>query len=129
MTLTDKVRPRYLIVDTCIIQHSNSSDKSKAEVVISCLKNLQSENYQLAISEFTVYENLRNIFGKKAKIALQVLKNYEWKNVTYLVLKMASMLSGLYHQEKVDYMSDGDKIIAATALNESIYVLTENHRD
>ena len=120
---------KYVIVDTCIIQHAGSSDKGKSEAIIKCLEKLSSEGYSLAISEFTVYENLHGIWGKKATQAATTLKSYEWKIVSNLVLTLASMLGGLYKDEQVDYMTPGDKIIAATAILEHGLVLTENHKD
>ena len=120
---------KYIIIDTCIIQHAGSSDEGKSEAIIKCLEKLSSEEYSLAISEFTLYENLHGIWGKKARQAAETLKSYEWKIVSNQVLTLASMLGGLYKDEQVDYMTPGDKIIAATTILEHGFVLTENHRD
>lgn len=119
----------YVIIDTCVIQHAGSSDKGKSEAIISCLKDVASEGYNLAISEFTLYENLHGLWGKRAQQAAKTLKSYEWKIVSNQVLIVASILGGLYKDEQVDYMNAGDKIIAATAVLEHAFVLTENHRD
>lgn len=83
----------------------------------------------MVISDFTLYENLHGLWGKKAQQAAKILKSYERKVVSDRVLTLASMLGGLYKDEQVDYMSPGDKIIAATAILENGLVLTENHRD
>lgn len=120
---------RYLIIDTCVIQHSASSEKSKSVNLLTLFQNLTKDNFRLAISEYSVYENLINLRSKKAAVAFDLLKSYEWKSVSTEVLIFASRLKSLYHIEKVDYMNDGDVIIGTTAFLEKGYVLTENHRD
>lgn len=120
---------KYIIIDTCVIQHAGSSDKGKSEAIIGYLKKLASDGYSLAISEFTLYENLHGLWGEKATQAAVLLGSYEWKTISNRVLLMASMLGGLYKEEGFDYMSPGDKIIASTAILEQGMLLTENHRD
>lgn len=123
--------PSYIIVDTCIIQHGASSKKTKSEAVISCLEGLSKKGYKLAISEITLYEKLHGLWGRRAEETVKILKTYEWKTVSTEVLLMSSMLGGLYIDLEVDKerISIGDKIIAATAILEKCFVLTENHKD
>ena len=86
-------------------------------------------DYRLAISEFTTYEYLRRLWGKKAKKAEEAISGYERKTVTREVLETASILDGLYYDEGLTNISDGDKIIAATAILEDGLILTANHKD
>lgn len=118
----------YLLIDTCVIQTAGSKEKSKSEAVIRALGEI-AKSYRLAISEFTIYENMNGLMGEKAKEAIKLLDTYESKLVSDRVLLMASLLGGLYHDEKYDGVDAGDKIIAATAILEGGFVLTENHKD
>ncbi len=85
--------------------------------------------YKLAISDYTAYESLINVWGKRAEEIIAALKLYEWKSVTIQVLRLASILHGLYHDEKIENIRDGDKIIGATAILEAGLVFTRNHKD
>jgi hypothetical protein len=97
----------YIFIDTCIIQDAGSSIRSKSEIVLGFLEKLVKEGFNLSISEFSIYENLQGLWGQRVKQATNIL----------------------YHDEKVDNVSDGDKIIAATAILENGFVLTRNHKD
>lgn len=120
---------KYLLIDTCVIQDAGSSTKSKSDGVLSFLKSLAEEGFDLVISEFTIYENLQGLWGKKATEAGEILKNYESKEVSRKVLIMASLFLSLYREERIENISDGDKIIAATAVLEDGLILTRNHKD
>lgn len=120
---------KYLFIDTCIVQFTGDKNKSKSEAVIQCLNLLTKEGYSLVISEITIYENLHGLWGIKAKQATDILRKYEKKVISDNVLIVASLLGGLYHDERVDGIDSGDKIIAATAILENGFVLTENHKD
>lgn len=120
---------QYIIVDTCVIQASESKQKTKSEAVIKCLKDLIDTGYSLTISEFSVFENLHGLWGEKAEEAVKILKGYALKIVSREVLLLAAILGGLYYEEKYDYIQTGDKIIGATAILENGLVLTYNHRD
>lgn len=121
----------YILLDACIFQLAGNSNKSKSEGVINCLTNLSNEGFKLALSEFTVYENLHGLWGRRAEEAAKILRKYEWKVVSSQVLSLASILGGLYYDAGYDKdrIRDGDKIIASTALLETGLILTENHRD
>lgn len=122
-----QIKP-YIFLDTCIIQDAGSSTKSKSDAVIKLFTDLR-HNFNLAISEFTIYENLQGLWGKRAIEAGKILGSYEAKEVSRKVLLLSSILQSLYHEEKYDNIADGDKIIGATAILESGYVLTRNHKD
>ena len=49
--------------------------------------------------------------------------------VSDTVLLIASLLGGLYHDENLEGIDAGDKIIAATSILENGFVFTENHKD
>lgn len=120
---------RHIFIDTCIIQFSGDKNKSKSEAVTKCLASLAAEGYLLAISEITLYENLHGLWGQQVEKAYELINSYESKVVSWKVLLFASMLGGLYHEEKRTDVDMGDKIIAATALLERGLVLTANHKD
>lgn len=118
----------YIFIDTCVIQSAGSKEKSKSEIVIKSLEDI-SRGYRLAISEFTLYENLHGLWGKRRSEAAKLLRIYERKVVSDKVLLVASLLGGVYHNENFEGIDAGDKIIAATAILENGFILTENHRD
>ncbi len=118
----------YLIIDTCIIQAASSKKKPKSEKFIQCLEDL-AHIYRLTISEYSVYENLQGLWGKQAEKAVELLKKYEWKVVSHIVLTLSAVLGGLYHDENRLDINDGDKMIGATAILEEGFILTENHSD
>lgn len=118
----------YLFIDTCVIQAAGSKEKTKSEAVIKALKEIAND-YRLAISEVSFYENLQGLWGKKSLDASTLLRSYEAKIVSNRVLILASMLGALYHDARCDGIEMGDKIIAATAILETGFVFTENHKD
>lgn len=87
---------KYVIVDTCILIDADSKQKSKSEAVIQCLEELIAEEYRLAISEITMYEFLRRLWGKAAGEAAHHLTRYEGKVVSKNVLLTSAVLEGLY---------------------------------
>lgn len=127
--LKDQSSVNYIFLDTCVIQDLGSSNKSKSEAVLKLLDDLTSQKFRLVISEFTIYENLQGLLGQRAKSASETLYKFETKTVSREVLTLASFLQGLYHDEKIDNISDGDKIIGSTAILEAGKVLTRNHKD
>jgi len=119
----------YVFVDACVIQAAGDRDKAKSEAVIICFNELIAEGYSLAISEITLFENLQGLWGQREKKVADRLKGFESKVVSKLVLRLAAILHGLYIQEKRNDIDVGDKILAATAILEKGYILTENHKD
>ena len=118
-----------MIVDTCILIYAGSKQQSQADAVSKCLEQLAAEGYDLSISDFSSYEYLRGLWGKVAEQAAAAMKRYVTKEVSPQVLELASQLHGLYHDEGINNLSDGDKIIAATAVLENGLVFTRNHQD
>lgn len=118
----------YIFIDTCVIQAAGSKEKQKSDIVIKTLQEIGND-FRLAISEFTLFENLHGLWGKKAEEATKILNTYERKVVSDKVLLLASSLGGLYRDEKMEGIDSGDKIIAATSILENGFVLTENHKD
>jgi len=120
---------RYPIVDTNILIYTGSKQEALATAAITFLDEQASHGYRLAISEFTTYEYLKRLWGKKAEKSEEAISTYERKAVTREVLETASILDGLYYDEGLTNISDGDKIIAATAILEDGLILTANHKD
>lgn len=119
----------YVFLDTCILQYLGDKNKSKAETLQKCLDSLIKDKYTLVVSEISLYEHMQGLWGAKAQKAFALLNIYEWKSVTTIVLLWATYLGGLYHDEKIDGVDTGDKIIAATAVSENGFILTSNHKD
>src|SRR5207248_1373371 len=116
--------------DANVIQFAGSSLKPRAEGVINCLKTLQeTEGYQLTISEYTMFENLRGLSGERWKKALEAILKYERKVVSDEVLFLASLLSTLYNDEGYKTIDSGDIILTATAMLIGGSVITANHKD
>ncbi len=90
---------------------------------------LIEEGFILALSDITLFENLHGLGGSAHNKAFSLLKVYERKNVSSNILWLAAQLGGFYHDEKMDGIDMGDKIISATAILENGYVLTANHKD
>lgn len=120
---------KYIFIDAMVIQYAGSKPKARSEAVIKCLGDFEKEGFKIAISEFTGYENLRGLFGTQIEEAAELLSKFENKVISKDVLVMAAYFSGLYHDQKMDGISPGDQIIAATALLEDGLILTENHKD
>lgn len=120
---------QYVLVDANVLQHAGSRLPTKAEAVIMCLEQFASDGFQLAVSEYTVFENLHGLWGKKADEAVSFLALFQRFAITSPILTVAAALGGLYHDEGIDMVSAGDKILAATALLENGLILTGNHRD
>ena len=121
---------RYIILDTCSLYTPAQTRNVQAAPVIKTLKKLTEEGYSLAISEFSVFEKLKGLWRNDISETYKFLQNYEWKTVSSTVLLQASILSKLYEEEAVGVSaSDGDKIVAATAILEGGLVLTINHKD
>src|SRR6266700_7651320 len=120
---------QYVIVDTNVLIYAGSKQREKSEAVIRCLEDVVATGKLLAISEITVYEYLRRLWGRKAEEAAEHLKQYERKVVSSEVFSLAAHLDGLYVEEGIDRVDDADKIIAATTILENALVLTGNHKD
>lgn len=119
----------YLFIDTCVIQDAGNNRKVFSETVINLLTDLSKEGFRVVISEFTVYENLQGLWGKRAIEASKILNSYESKAVSRDVLVVASFLQGLYREEGYENIDAGDKIIASTCILEDGLILTRNHKD
>lgn len=119
----------FVFVDTCVVQFAGHKNKSKSEAVLACLDSLTYEELILCISEITLYESLHGLWGKKSEEVLLRLNTYKQKEVSSDILRFASLLGGLYHEEKIDGIDTGDKIIASTAILEKGFILTTNHKD
>jgi predicted nucleic acid-binding protein len=120
---------KVIIIDTCVVQYLGKNNHPIAKVITDCLRLLKNEGFGLAISEITLVENLHGLWGDKEDKAFNLLLLYEWKRITQSVLTWAAWLGGLYHDEKIDGIDIGDKIIAATAVVETGFILTANHKD
>ena len=121
---------RYVLVDANVIQATTSKPATKSTEVLACLKDLEAKDgCRLAISEFTVFENLRNLSGEKLQKAANILRGYEQKVVSLEVLGLAAVFSNLYNDEGYKDVTPGDFILAATAFILGGYVLTNNHKD
>jgi hypothetical protein len=120
---------KYIFLDTCILQYLGDKNKSKSKVLQECLDGLVKEGYTLAISHINYLEHMHGLFGEKAQKSYNLLLSYAWFSTKIEVFAWASWLGGFYHDEKLDGIDVGDKIIAATAILEDGSILTANHKD
>lgn len=121
---------KYLLLDTNIIQYAGNKNKALSKSVRERLLSLEKSGYSIVISQYSVFENLQGLWGNKAEEATALLAKFEQKIVSKEVLVLASILGGLYGRENdLKGISEGDKIIAATAMLTNALVLTRNHRD
>jgi predicted nucleic acid-binding protein len=124
-----EIKKKLLVIDTQVTQAAGDKYKPRSEAIIKCFQDLVKEGYTLASSEYSLYESLHGLWGNQAVAVASLYSSYELKVVDRKILIVASIFGGLYHDEKHDGISDGDKIIGSTALIEKGYILTENHKD
>lgn len=129
MTKKSNHNGKNLLLDTNILDYSLK--KETGEVFHEFLDVLKKAKYLLTVSQYTRYEISRGANIKKEITAIDTYNKYGNYAVTQNVLETAAMLENLYKSVKIqaDKISDGDKIIAATAIIENLTILTANGRD
>lgn len=118
-----------ILLDTCILQYSGRTPS--ASRFLKYLSILGERKFGLAISEFTIYELLQGTSKTKEQELVKILKKFKQFKVTANVLMAAAQLSTLYRREKIpdSQISDGDKIIASTAILTGSLIVTANWND
>lgn len=121
--------PRYVFIDTQIIQYSADKNKSKSQAFWGLFNNLKKQRLELAISEIVIFESLFGRYGKKQEEGYKYLSQFIKKAVEELTLLAAAEVGGLYIDEGFSNIKPGDQIIAATAFLEKGLILTRNYKD
>lgn len=118
-----------ILLDTCILQYSGNTDSSA--VFLDYLKDIGTRKFGLAISKFTVYELLQGASVTKEVRLATLLNRFRSFSVSHDTLVAAAQLKTLYNAEKIpdSQISDGDKIIAATAILTGSLIITADARD
>jgi len=126
---TQNNTPQHILLDTCIIQYA--SDSHSGPEYNSYLADLASRGFQLAKSEYVLYELLQGAPEQKEQKLLNALSIFTTFQISTSVLIAASRLKTLYDMEKIPQLQiqDGDKIIAATAILTGSFILTANVND
>lgn len=116
---------RDILLDTCVIQYLGS-DIIKKEVD-DILKRLIANNNRLTVSYYTVYELLRGADYQTDQKRREILKNFRIYQITPKVLIWASLLNTFYRDCGVHSgINDGDEMLAATAINLRMPIITTN---
>lgn len=124
------MEPRHILLDTNILRYIGTPEI--IQNLLSYLVELQNKYVKsLAISQITIFELLDGIPVAKESKARETLSNFTRLLITEDILLIASNLSSLYKQEKipVDQISVCDKLIAASAVLNSCYILTGDGND
>lgn len=120
---------RYIILDTCIIQHFANTEL--AICMLNILREVVSYGYGIAISDFTFFEMLNGATVAREIERLRVISGIKRYYVKKQVLIAAGHLGYLYQADGIQpsQIESGDKIIAATALLTGSVIYTTNIRD
>ncbi len=118
---------KKVILDTCTLQYLDDKD------LVSQMLNVLAEFHQdnLSISEYAIYELLRGankiIESKRRK----VLTQFKRHKIDTIVLSTSALLATLYNENGLGgkTFSDGDQILASTAILTNSIILTADGRD
>lgn len=119
----------YVLLDSNILQYLNTP--AIATPLLEYLSELAKADYNLAISDFSIFELLSGIPKSKEKDLLSVLEVLPRFQVNTEVLLTAAQLATVYRIEKCEHqqINEGDKIIAATSILNGYPILTANSND
>lgn len=119
---------KIVILDSCILQYLD--DKKFYSQIIGILENLIAKDNKLALSEFSRFELLRGATLAVEKRMEALINEFKLYEVSKNILSMAARLDTLYRGAEVHSgMSDGDKILASTAVLANGLVFTGNFKD
>ena len=116
------------IFDSCVIQDLGSSE-IKQEIT-PIIKQILKDGFKLSISQYSIYELLRHATRKVEDERRKALNSFKRYHISEEVLVIAALLHTLYRNEGFNGgISEGDEIIAATAISINASLLTRNPRD
>ncbi len=121
-----------IIIDTNVIQYGVSDHFSDdTQTLLGSLNETADEMYISSYTTFEIYRGIDNRKIEKTKRVVDVFGSYEPDLVTY---KIAAVLTTCYqrHPATRNYASkysDGDTIIAASAIRDGSRILTANAND
>lgn len=120
--------PQGVILDTNIISYASNTPTEKQ--FLEYLSDLQKDRHELIISQFSLYEILKQSKPKNESKLIQLLNLFRSLEVIKDVLVLSALLSTFYKSESKDRkIEDGDIIIAATAFLNNSLILTANRND
>jgi predicted nucleic acid-binding protein len=126
MADTPSLEKRTFLLDTNILQ--DLSTPYRSEKTLGLLLSLLGRGNRFVISDFAIYELLRGATLQKEKEASESVGRFERHNITPDVLLAAAWLDTIYRMEKVEAgISDGDEILAATAILTTHAVITRDY--
>ena len=129
------IKEQHILVDTCIISYLLSNKKELVEQTKEYLDQLMNNNNKLAISNFSVYEILRNIDPNKRDEAEEILDRFIQVDHNEERQKRATLLYSAYENDskiksKKHSISDIDIFIGSLIFTkDKPYLLTADYCD
>lgn len=108
--------PKFVLIDACIVQHYANQDLANG--IASSLGEAIDAGYQLATSEYTVFELLDGGFPKKEEERMEAIAGLKQFYVRKKVIRIAARLKCFYEQYHINekQVSIGDRMLAATSI-------------
>lgn len=118
-----------VILDTCILQYLN--DPNLEPELTRIFRLLERQGNKFYFSDFSTYELFSCCPRSKEKRLSAIWKNFSRFTVDPKVVRFAAELATAYNVVKlpITSISDGDKIIGATAILTDSVVFTANGND
>ncbi len=121
-------KDRLILLDSCVLEYLDDEDLRPS--IVGCLNNVVKNKNTLALSEYLRFELLRGAFRKVETRMMALIDNFQRYQVTEEILIAAAQLETLYKELSVNSgISDGDKILASTAILTNGLILTANLKD
>lgn len=119
----------YVLLDTNILRYLNTP--TIREGLLGYLSEIIEAGYKLAISDFVIFESFARIPKSKENQLISTLETLARFEVNWQVLLAAGQITTIYSVEKAEYnhITQGDKVIAATAVLNNSPILTADCND
>ena len=89
-----RIKKTYVIIDTCIIQHL--ANQELANGIIQELEEALSVGYELALSEYTLFETVDGATPEKEEERLEAMMGVKSFYVRKRVFRVAARLHSFY---------------------------------
>jgi len=125
-----EIKKSVVILDTCILQYLNN--KLIRDDIFKLLKAVEENKNILRVSDFSTYELFSECKPEREKQLSEIWEMFPRYQVVPKVTRTAAHLSTFYRYEentKGLTISDGDKIVGATAYLTNSYVFTADLND
>ncbi len=129
MSQSTQAPNRYIVLDTCIIQHFAEVDLYKQ--MLNSLRKFEKLGFGFAVSEYVFFESLDGASIEREGQRIKALSGFKIFDTGKNMFIVAARLGSLYSDEKIppQQISTGDKILAATAFMTNSIIYTTNGRD